>query len=62
MKQRRNASKTLIQVVFLAPFWNGEVSSASKVAEVKDQYSIGESSRHSYSCRLYDLSIGYVPC
>jgi len=38
---RRNASKNLIQVVFLAPFWNGEVSSASKVAEVKDQYSLG---------------------
>lgn len=36
---RRNLAKSLIRVVFLAPFWNGQ--SASKVSDAKDPYSLG---------------------
>jgi len=37
---RRNSSKNMIQVVFLAPFWNGQ-SLSSKVSNAKDPYSLG---------------------
>eukprot|EP00571_Detonula_confervacea_P017395 CAMPEP_0172301418 /NCGR_PEP_ID=MMETSP1058-20130122/3317_1 /TAXON_ID=83371 /ORGANISM="Detonula confervacea, Strain CCMP 353" /LENGTH=1216 /DNA_ID=CAMNT_0013011523 /DNA_START=309 /DNA_END=3959 /DNA_ORIENTATION=- len=37
---RRNSSKNQIEVVFLAPFWNGQ-SSTSKVSDATDPYSLG---------------------
>jgi hypothetical protein len=38
---RRNSSKNQIQVVFLAPFWNGPQAAASKVSASTDLYSLG---------------------
>ena len=37
---RRNSSKNQVQVVFLAPFWNGQPT-LSAVSDAKDPYSIG---------------------
>jgi acetoin utilization deacetylase AcuC-like enzyme len=38
---RRNSSKNQIQVVFLAPFWNGPQALTSKVSASTDLYSLG---------------------
>lgn len=38
---RRNSSKNQIQVVFLAPFWNGPQAPTSKVSDATDLYSLG---------------------
>ncbi|KAL9187806.1 hypothetical protein ACHAXT_006184 [Thalassiosira profunda] len=37
---RRNSSKNIVEVVFLAPFWNAP-SSPSKLADAQDPYSLG---------------------
>lgn len=39
--QRRNSSKNLIHVIFLAPFWNAQDASASKLSNATDPYSVG---------------------
>jgi acetoin utilization deacetylase AcuC-like enzyme len=38
---RRNSTKNQIQVVFLAPFWNGPHAPTSKVSDATDLYSLG---------------------
>jgi acetoin utilization deacetylase AcuC-like enzyme len=40
-KVRRNSSKNQIHVIFLAPFWNAQEVSPSKMADATDPYSLG---------------------
>jgi len=39
--QRRNSSKNQIHVIFLAPFWNAQDASVSKMSNATDPYSVG---------------------
>jgi len=40
-KVRRNSSKNQIHVIFLAPFWNAQDASVSKMTNATDPYSVG---------------------
>eukprot|EP00985_Skeletonema_marinoi_P012512 scaffold6051_cov121-Skeletonema_marinoi.AAC.2 len=40
-KVRRNSSKNQIHVIFLAPFWNAQDASVSKMSNATDPYSVG---------------------
>lgn len=54
-RQRRNSSKNQIHVIFLAPFWNAQDASVSKMTNATDPYSVGMSyeSIHAFEMFLF---------
>ena len=55
--QRRNSSKNQIHVIFLAPFWNAQDASVSKMTNATDPYSVGMSYESMPAFEMFFFSV-----